>query len=226
MLISIVDTETSGLDPNTCVAVEFAAAQFDTESNSVLGVCSVLISTDTIPAEVTKIHGITSDMTRYIGSCKREDYHELVRSVTIGSECIIAHNAKFDKQFVPAQALPWVCSYEDLEWPGVKPTKLTYMCCDLGIPVTGAHRAINDVLMLCEMLKKLPNLEEQIETILTVPPRVFAADVSFQQNNLAKDAGFSWESGIKKWVKKIRKSNENLVKWKVSLPFRVLEVKK
>lgn len=224
MIITVLDTETTGLDSNTCVAVEFAAAQFDIKSRSVLGVCSVLIFTESIPQEVTKVHSITAEMTQYLGHCKREDYAELVRSVTIGSECLIAHNAKFDKQFVPAQALPWVCSYEDLEWSGIKPAKLTYMCCDLGIPVSGAHRAVTDVLMLCEMLKRLPDLEQQVETILTVPARTFAAVVDFKSNGLAKGAGFSWDGTKKKWLKRVRLSVDKVQQWQSSLPFQTKEL--
>ena len=73
------------------------------------------------------------------------------------------------------------------------------MCADLGIPIAGAHRALNDVLMLCEILKRNQDLELHLSP--DAKRYLVQARVSFEQKDLAKVAGFQWNSDKKIWTK-------------------------
>jgi DNA polymerase-3 subunit epsilon len=213
MLLGVIDTETTGLDPTKDTITELAWALFDTEERQVVASASFMFPTEVVSEEITKITKITSNTTKRV---------DLVREAMVLSfeamnraDVYVAHNALFDKGFIERlgglPAKKWVCSYQDLEF-GIKPGKLTHMCCDLGLPVSGAHRAINDVLMLCAMLANCPDLPEQIVKILTYKKYMVIANVSYAENQLAKDMGCRWDPTTKVWHKTVRAASDAEVK--------------
>lgn len=214
MIIGVLDCETTGLCQSDTVT-EFAIAVFDTVSKQVIACSSFMIPTPVISAEIESITSISSVISNLISTYTLD-------SLPLVDHCdaVVAHNASFDKSFLPQVSKPWICSLKDLQWP-VQAGKLTHMCADLGVPIAGAHRAIFDVLMLCQCLAKLPDLEEQIHTILTVQPETYVANVSFEKRQLAKDAGFAWFPETKQWRRSVRLSDEATLEWISSLPFGV-----
>lgn len=203
MLIGVIDTETTGLDPAKDTITELAWAIYDTTEKQVVASASFMFPTEHVTPEITKITGITSETTKK--AVLVEQAMALSQKALSGCEVYVAHNAAFDKGFIDARlgSLPtrdWVCSYAELDL-GVKPGKLTHMCCDLGVPVSGAHRAINDVLMLCAMLSKCDTIEDQMVKITTWGKYLVIANVSFANNQIAKDMGCRWDPNGRVWSK-------------------------
>src|SRR3546814_17499389 len=68
-----------------------------------------------IPADVTRLTGITSDMV----ACKTIDF--VAAAQVAGDSLIVAHNAGFDRRFVerfcPQLANNrWACSFSEIPW--------------------------------------------------------------------------------------------------------------
>jgi DNA polymerase III epsilon subunit-like protein len=96
------------------------------------------------------------------------------------AECVVAHNATFDRQFIAAKwpnlpQKPWMCSMSDITFlKGGKRQKLNHLAVDHEIPVWGAHRAMADVTTLVSLLSTVPDLETQIRRTLSLPTRAGA----------------------------------------------------
>lgn len=226
MLLLICDVETTGLE-NSDTTVELAWVVYDTETKQTLTSNSFMYPHEEIPTE--KLIKITPELSKVFGKDAIDLNMKILEIHLNKCDAIVAHNAKFDKRFVEklpdcptVLTKPWVCSYEDLDF-GTKATKLTYMCTDFGVPVSGAHRAINDVLMLAQLLSKLPNLEEQVTSILTKKKFTVQAVVSFNDKELAKEAGFKWEADRKAWVKSVRAENKEAINGMFNFTVRILD---
>ena len=128
-----------------------------------------------------------------------------------------AHNRDFDQAFIDAMAenppllrgrdrmpLPWICTYEGIHFPQQKSKgALRYLAVDHGIPLgSQKHRALADVQLVCELLALVDDLDEQIVQALK-PTAMFQALVSYDDRDLAKKAGFRWNSEARRWQKKL-----------------------
>lgn len=77
----------------------------------------------------------------------------------------------------------------------------------LGIGVGTAHRAGDDVRLLVECFNRCSHFDESLEKAITrsqSPQIELKAIVSYDNRQLAKDAGFQWDCDRKIWVKKVR----------------------
>lgn len=217
MLISIADTETTGLDPTKDTIVEIGVAVMDVDANALVSVWSTLCRTDAIPEEAVRVHGITPELTRNAPSVA--EALSQAEDIALRTNAIIAHNAQFDRGFVKELGcLPWVCSYGDLDF-GVKPGTLSHMALDMGIVSTGLHRAGADVLLLAAMLQRCPNLKDQLTRVLTIPKTTLAAVCPFEMRHLPKEAGFRWIPERKQWQKDVRLDKDEMKTYRESLKF-------
>ena len=197
----IVDTETTGLNPEEDHCLEIGAILYHVKTRSVLSQHSFLLpvmSNDAeginkIPAEITNLPQPWQMGLEYLSS--------LLKS----ADAIVAHNATFDRQWfgrdqLPMTCKPWICTMEDIIWPkerqlsnrpSVRDLALSY-----GVPVWNAHRALTDCIYIAEVFNRCDDLEELL--IKGLEPRVLMrAQVSYEQRHLAKDAGFRWNNPIK-----------------------------
>ena len=124
---------------------------------------------------------------------------------------------------------PWVCSYSQMLFPkdlglngyqrggsmaelvkalraglgrgGSK--KLAHLAVDHGLMVVDAHRAINDVFILSNLLLTLNEEEFEAEVLDALTPRLLynARLARFEDKDLAKERGFRWNGEQKKWQK-------------------------
>lgn len=134
--VVVVDTETSGLDPRTCGVVELAGVAYDysPETRELVRVGhfqSLVDPGHEVPPEVSAVHHLTTDHVRgqpTLGEAVLAMVSELgmVRSrhdmydggVCPGreedwpeSDVLFAHNAKFDRGFLPSMRdLQWGCT--------------------------------------------------------------------------------------------------------------------
>ena len=214
----IVDVETSGTDPATDHLVEVAALLFDTEHGVPLSCMSALIAAESngaaainrIPEPCLRRPWLTDDVPRFFRAC-----------VPPGVEPIyVAHNAAFDRAFLPGIGERWICTLEDAEWPradGARSLTAIALAYDVGV----AHRAIEDCLTLAAILTKVHEIEGGLGDWLAraVEPRVeVVAQVSYDDRELAKRAGFGWDAGSRLWTRRVRRSVVG--EYTAGLPFR------
>jgi DNA polymerase-3 subunit epsilon len=162
--ITVLDFETTGLDSEKDRVIEMAAVRcFD---GQIVSEFSTLVKFDgELAPKITEITGIQkSDLEDALdeGTAFR------VLNRFIGNSIIVAHNAGFDMGFLHHSFMRLAGrSFENdfidtltiarARYP--YPHTLTEMCSKLEIELTGAHRALNDVIGCFEVLKKMHESE-------------------------------------------------------------------
>ena len=204
----ILDTETTGLEPETHHCIEVGAILFDVPSRAVLAQQSFLLPAESNAAE--PINRIPAAVTRL-----PQPWKEALRwfqNLLDTADVLVAHNAAFDRQWfgrgeLPAVAQPWLCSMEDMRWPADRQLRSRPSVRDLalayGVPVWAAHRALTDCIYLAEVFARCDDLEELLLQGLE-PRQLVRAKVSYDDRQLARDAGFRWNDPIKgAWARRL-----------------------
>lgn len=213
-LIAVVDLETTGLDPLKDKVLEACWAFVDVATARVVDVHSRLFSAESNAAEA--VNGLSPTLLTW-----GQTFSPIPLPISV--DAVLAHNAAFDSAWgaFDVGLAPWVCTKADWEWPCIEGgKKLVEVALAHGVGVVSAHRAYSDVLTLCATLEraheKVP-LAEMLRKAL-VPRKKYAAQVSYDDREKAKAAGFSWESTPKLWTKRL---TEDAAK---ALPFKVREL--
>jgi DNA polymerase-3 subunit epsilon len=204
----ILDTETTGLDPETQHCVEVGAILFDVQSRAVLAQQSFLLPAETNAAE--PINRIPAAVTRLPQPWK--EGLRWFQNLLDAADVLVAHNAAFDRQWfgrgeLPAVTQPWLCSMDDMRWPADRQLRSRPSVRDLalayGVPVWAAHRALTDCIYLAEVFARCEDLEQQLLQGLE-PRQLVRAKVSYDDRQLARDAGFRWNDPIKgAWARRM-----------------------
>ena len=196
----ILDTETTGLDPEHCCCIEVGAVLFDVPQRAVLTQISFLLPCEVNPAQA--INGIDPVVTREPQPWRQalQCFEALVEA----ADLVVAHHAAFDRQWfgrgeLPAIHKPWLCSMEDLRWPPERQLRANPSVRDLalayGVPVWAAHRALTDCIYLAQVFERCPQLEDLLEAGLE-PRRLYRARLSYEERHKAREAGFRWNEPI------------------------------
>ena len=218
----ILDTETSGLDEKENELIEIGCILFHVSSRTILSQLSFLLPVSINQAE--DINGIAAEITHYRQPWK--DGINFFLKLVETSDLIVAHNVEFDKKWFGIGKLPvlnkkWICSLEDINWSFVKGLRARPSVTDLAlafkIPVWNLHRALSDCYYISEVFKRCENLEELL--LKASEPRfLFKAIVSYEQRELAKQAGFRWNQPVQgAWTKKMSKDEASTLDFKVLL---------
>ena len=154
--VAVVDLETTGWDPERDRIIEVAAAIM--RGPEIVARFEMLVDpVIPLPAEITKLTGITPDMVRGQATAEKA-VSALVEF--IGAREIIAHNASFDRSFVERvagrNALPgtWLDSLQivRIALPRLRTHRLSDLAAAFGVlPGGPSHRAMPDVEALCAM---------------------------------------------------------------------------
>ena len=136
---------------------------------------------------------------------------DAVRGMASAADAILAHSAQFDRGFVPADlrdSKPWICTKDDLEWPrATKPGQsLVTLALDHGIGVATAHRALADCDLIARLLSRVAELGTDLPLFLARglrPRATYQAMVSYDDRELAKAAGFSWDGASRRWTRRM-----------------------
>lgn len=210
MNILIIDLETTGLTPDTHKVIEVGAILFCCDNHTVLQQLSFLIpcednpqfKTNKIKAEASQLNAI------YTGAI---DCFLQMESV---ADYITAYNSDFDSKWfghpnqeLPPTTKPWFDSML-VDWPRAsKPRQsLVSLALDHSIAVTSAHRALTDCQLLAELYRRCRDVPSLIQGALE-PLLMAKASVSYDDRQLAKDAGFVWDKIIKgSWARKVKQS--------------------
>ncbi len=220
----ILDTETTGLDPERDHCIEVGAVLFHVPSRAVLSQLSLLLPCQSNPAKA--INGIDAAVSRLEQPWQAGliYFQELVAS----ADAMVAHNAAFDRAWfgrghLPGIEKPWICSMDDLRWPSECRLKTTPSVRDLalayGIPVWAAHRALTDCIYLAQVFERCEALESLLLAGLE-PRRLYRAELPYEQRHRARDAGFRWNEPVPKaWSRRL---SEREVK-ELDFPVRPVE---
>ena len=151
---AFIDIETTGLAPAQNGRV-CEVALIRRKAGRRLDVFNQLINPDClIPAEVTRIHGITNEMVE-----DKPFFSKIApKLISLLSDCaVVCHNAAFDVPFLAYEfynaglRFPPACILDTLEYArkhgDFTSNKLGNISQELGFPKDGWHRALNDVVM-------------------------------------------------------------------------------
>lgn len=168
--ICIFDFETTGIDPAKERVVEMAALRIR-DGIEIASFTTLVHQTQPIHEKAKAAHGIEeSDL---VNAMDEELAFKILRNIMADS-VLVAHNAIFDLGFL----------HHTLERLGGKPVTnpfldtltiarsrypyphtLTDMCTKLNIELTGAHRALNDVVGTWEILRAM-HQQEPVDAFL------------------------------------------------------------
>ncbi|MEK7557523.1 MAG: helicase C-terminal domain-containing protein [Patescibacteria group bacterium] len=172
-----IDIETTALDPKAGEIIEVAAIRFDLEEGRELNRFEVLCRPSRpITLETTAITGITGAMVE--GMAPFSEHIEQVQKF-VGEDTLFAHNAPFDLSWLHTHGcrLPqpvWdTFPLAAVTWPEADSYNLGTLAKDLGITVTGEHRAGADIVLTWKLLQKIrenlkisASLKEKVKHIL------------------------------------------------------------
>lgn len=205
MKLLIIDTETTGLDPDKgCQAIEVGAILYSVPFRTPLQSVAFLLPSEDNPA--VNINGIDPAITNLAQPWRTA--LALFREMAANADYALAHNSDFDRQWfgrghLEPLHLDWICSMSDLEWGDIPGRSLRDLALAHGIAVMPeVHRALPDCELISQVLSKRDDLEELIAQAL-VPKSIYRALVSFNNRDEAKSRGFRWNPDRKQWLKKL-----------------------
>ena len=218
VFISLVDTETTGLNSLTDEIIEFGFVNlayhkptghfFVEASGSMLRKPS-----QPIPDLITSITGITNEDVEGHSFEPKNVYR-----VLCDADIIIAHNAKFDFGFIDAflrsggfdLKAKWACSLSDINWreKGFESKALGYILSQYGFFFEG-HRAVDDCFATLAALK----LTEGAFDTLFLASDSSLVDVRvvispYECKDQLKALGCQWDAGRKEWHKRVNAENQ------------------
>jgi len=212
--VLIVDTETTGLEPENAQVIEIGAILYSLRHQTTIQQTSVLLPAQDNPAE--NINRIKPAVLATLSPSVTELGMTTILKMARMADVIAAHNAEFDRKWFGARGsngillpnfvdandslLPWVCTCNDFEWPyqNRPGQSLIELALAHGIGVYANHRALTDCQLLAALFDRMGNLQEMFERALR-PKARFVALVSYDNRDLAKQAGFKWFSERKAW---------------------------
>lgn len=208
--VAIVDTETTGTDPQTDEIIDIAVVMLEVDAEGeIVGIMSAGQSLRDpgrpIPAHITRLTGISDDDVRG----KTIDLDRLERRLA-GANVLVAHNARFDIAFVE-DLLPgvagaaWACSANDFDWSsaGYDGAKLGHLLMQIG-RFNDAHRAMSDVISLIHLLAHRLDggrtvLGHLLATAEQPTIRFEAVGAPFSRRSLLKARGYRWDALRRVW---------------------------
>lgn len=220
MRLFIIDTETTGTSA-TAQICEIAGTQYEiaVDGSYKGAIASISTLMPVFDNDAEFINGIAPKLTRvHEGFSAEYGTHKLsvslFKEMAIASDYCVAFNAEFDAPLIDAliDKQKWLCAMQDFDWGYTRINayggyKLIDLALWMGIGISTAHRAADDVRLLVECMNRLPNLQKMIERGIVrsqIPILEIQAKVSYNDKDLAKSAGFAWDGMRRIWIKQIK----------------------
>jgi DNA polymerase-3 subunit epsilon len=205
---AVVDTETTGLDPEKDAVVELSLVVFEYSASTgevfdIVGGCNQLQDPGfPMPAEASKINGITDEMLQG----KAFDFGEIVETLQ-GLSVLIAHNAGYDRKLCERlhplfKEIPWACSLKQIDWSAedISSGKLEFIAFKKGFYYP-PHRAEMDCRALLHVLQgpMLDNASTYLKALLdksaVEEKRIWAIGAPFDAKDMLRARGYQWSDG-------------------------------
>ncbi|WFA22731.1 3'-5' exonuclease [Paenibacillus mucilaginosus] len=160
--VTVFDFETSGLDSKNCRVIEMAAIRCI--NGEIVSQFDTIVRQDFPGGLDPKIIDLTGITPYMLSTGMNELLAFKILKNLIGESLLVAHNAAFDLAFLHHSLMrlagkTYGNSFIDTctisRDRHVYPHKLTDMCDRYDIALSGAHRALNDVLATWDLLKAL-----------------------------------------------------------------------
>jgi DNA polymerase III epsilon subunit-like protein len=229
MILLGFDFETTGVDPKTCLPLEWGSQTYNTDTTARGKEFSTFIwdrGYPDITEEITTLTGITSEMAKK--GCGQDVFLSMVDPLICEADALVAYNlnydmtilkriyASFGKRFPDKKSF---CMRADFPWPEsmMKCQKLQHRALDIGLPMDTRekHRSMADVTTMWDIMD-LYSAKDVLEFVYT-PWVYLRADIcgpwidDGKQRDAAKSLGFSWEQAYgdekkfpKTWVKRVK----------------------
>lgn len=218
--VCIIDTETTGLDTDVCEIIElgYQIVEFDSHGNfyRVLAARNYLQEPKgEISAEVTKVTGLTLKDVKGHSIPWQEVEKELA-----DVQLCVAHNAGFDRPVVERYSEVfvnkiWGCSVAQIDWftlADVGSRSQEFLCWKVGQFYYGAHRALDDVQALTELLAQ-PISEDQnpafhylLQAVRVSKSLIKATGAPFDVKDALRGRSYRWNVTARVWQKVIDES--------------------
>jgi len=218
--VCIIDTETTGLDTDVCEIIElgYQIVEFDSHGNfyQVLAARNYLQEPKgEISAEVTKVTGLTLKDVKGHSIPWQEVEKELA-----DVQLCVAHNAGFDRPVVERYSdvfvnKIWGCSVAQIDWftlADVGSRSQEFLCWKVGQFYYGAHRALDDVQALTELLAQ-PISEDQnpafhylLQAVRVSKSLIKATGAPFDVKDALRGRSYRWNVTARVWQKVIDES--------------------
>lgn len=207
--VAIVDLETTGVDASNDEIIEIGitVASYSPSLKQLVAIVDNYQCfeepTKPIPAEATKVNGITDEMVK-----GHQIDDQRVKRMLQACDFVLAHNANFDrrffdKRFTELGNLGWCCSIADIDWyaKGYGSRSLEFLCMKTGF-VYEAHRACSDTVATTVLLASDPSyLSDLISASLMERHLVIASNSPYAAKDQLKNAGYEWEPDERVWYK-------------------------
>ncbi|MEI6895455.1 MAG: 3'-5' exonuclease [Colwellia sp.] len=215
MYVLGIDVETTGLSPDNDKIIELGAVVWDADLNKPVAMMNHLISIgeQQLREKTTQLTGITdSDLTNF----GIDEQQALLDLLKLSEKCdyMVAHNGnKFDKPFIDNAlakyglklSKSWIDSLFDVPYPcQFKKRRLGYLADEHGCSIAFAHRAQFDVLAMLQICSHYD--WQKIIELQKIPVVTIIANVSYEERDKAKSAGFYFDRNTSKWKKKLKES--------------------
>ena len=154
----VIDTETTGLVPETDRVVELAAHSVDLATGTITPVFDQLINPGRpIPPEASAIHHLVD--RDVAGAPSMERVWADFAPVLARHDALVAHNAAFDRGFLPPTIQPWICTLRLARhlWPEAPKHTNQVLRYWLGLAVEAPHphRALDDTRVTAAVFQHL-----------------------------------------------------------------------
>lgn len=212
LVIGVLDTETTGLDPTHHKMIELAVARLtiDLNQGDVVDVSAPLSwledPGEPLTLEIEALTGLRD--ADLLGAAFPEA--EIRRQLN-GIDLLVSHNARFDAGFCRARfpwlAHSWGCSARELDWPAhgmVGGRSMGALLTAAGFFLPDAHRAGPDTWALTCLLAMPAGDGRAIAAHLVdaakrTSTRLYAERAPFAVKNDLKAAGYRWSPECRAW---------------------------
>lgn len=217
----IIDTETNGLE-DTSQVIEVGAILYSVTNQCVLQELATLLPAESNDAE--SINRIKVEALREVVFTGTSFAMEMLFAMSKEADVYVAHNASFDEKqvfgktdFLPLASLPWLCTMSDFKWPLATRAQgsLIGLALDHGVGVASAHRALTDCRLIASLFDRMEDLQGMFQVAMR-PKAIFVGLQKFDDNHLAKAAGFHWNRIIpNKWARSMAIEDAQLLNFPV-----------
>ncbi|WP_319379900.1 3'-5' exonuclease [Thiomicrorhabdus sp.] len=218
--VCLIDTETTGLDTQSCEIIElgYQLIEFDSHGRfyRVLAAKNFLNEPEgEISSEVTQVTGLTLEDVKG-HSIPWDEVETDMQQVQL----CVAHNAAFDRPVLERYSEVfvdkiWGCSVAQIDWQkltDVGSRSQEFLCWKVGGFYYGAHRALDDVQALTELLSQPVGTEEKsaffylLKAVRSSKSLVKATGAPFEVKDALRSRGYRWNASERVWQKVIEQA--------------------